>query len=683
MLTLLFPPNFLKLKRNLYPFSINIFPIVCLLLLSLCHSVTGSAQSTISSVNSRIQKAVNDKERLKIYKDVVRNNELEQADSLIKLLESGIQLFDKHNYDEGKADLQLSLGYVCSGRRLLDLAEEQLTQSLHYFEGVGNSIKIAEIHNLLGVVEGRRVKFEKAIKHFLLALDIFEKEKNPDGMASSFVKLGMANELSGNHSSAEAYYKKGLSVLAKDTLNPDYINLNNNLGTLYARLGKLDTSYVYFSQALRYCQGSRFIHLRILSQMNLANVLKEKANFALAEQYYNEALALAQKQNLPEEIIRVKINLAILASEKKDTKLALAIFNEALEIARQIEDKKFESEILNGIVEEYKVQGRFEEALALNERRETIDDSLFDLDKAAEIASLEVGYELSKTNARLAELKSSEERILKQRNITRGIAILLGFSFFILLFFFWKLIQLNRKLRLHEKELQKANHTKDRLFSIIGHDLRNPINNILMVLEMIMLKKYELEEEEEILGQLREDSITTLQTLDNLLKWGTSQLNGVDTFPRLFFSAEIVSSEFRQLQNIAAHKGIITLNEVPKDTQVYMDQEHFKFIVRNLIFNAIKFTPAGGTIKFSSQLNKNGYQVFSVSDNGVGVSATRKAAMFQQFGGSELGTDNEKGNGFGLMLCQLFVQQNGGQIWVEDNPEGKGSVFFFSVKSMN
>lgn len=637
------------------------------------------AQATIGSITQRVLKAPNDKARLAIYKEVLQNNELEESDSMIKLLESGIQLFEQRHYEEGKADLQLSLGFVCSGRRLLGVADENLKAALAYFERAGNTLKIAEIHNLMGVVEARKTFYDKAIRHFLFALDIYEKGKNAAGIVSSYIKLGKANSMNGNFEKALAYYKNAIQLLGNDTLNPEYVNLNNNIGSMYGSMEQYDTAYTYFIKALRACNGPKFTHLRISSLINVGNVSKEKGNREQAAKYYEEALMLAERKNSPEDIIKIKINIGILQG-LSDSKSALKTYAEALKMAQEIEDKSLQAEIMRGMVGEYSVQRKFEEALSLNERREELEDSLFNLDKAAEIASLELGYQLSKTNARLAEVKKSEERILKERNTTRIIALLLALSFLTLLFFFRKLVQLNRKLRLREEELQKANHTKDRLFSIIGHDLRNPINNILMVLDMIITKKHQLNNEDEVLGQLREDSITTLQTLDNLLKWGTSQLTGIIVNPHLFLSAKIVAAEFRQLKNIAAHKSITIINEVPEDTQVYIDPEHFKFIVRNLVFNAIKFTPGGGFIKFAVS-KKDEFYLFSVTDNGMGISAEKRLTLFQQFGSSEYGTENEKGNGIGLMLCKLFIQENGGDIWVEGHPEGKGSVFFFTVKS--
>ena len=637
------------------------------------------AQTDIEVFRKNLQAAKSDSAKLTVYRQMVNENEVQNVDSLIKILEEGYQYFNGTNFEYGRGRILAGLGLIYSRQRMFSLAEEKLREALRVFTGLNDKNGIADVCNLLGVVEGRKNNYVGAIKYFIQALKIFEETKNTKGIVSSYLKLGLANELSRNHQQAIEYYKKGLFLLRNDTTDGDYVNLLINMGTIHGRQGNYDTAFKYFSRALDLTKSPKFSAFRISVYTNLGNIYKFKGNNTKAAQYYAEGLRLSEIYKLPDEIARFKLNIGIL-DVKTNPRKALALFEEALKIADETDEKDLKIDILGSMVGANINLGNYKAAYELDDIRELIKDTLYSIDKAAEIANLESNYQLEKTNNEINQLKISEEKILRQRNFTRTVAILLGISFLTLLYFFFKTIQLNRKLRLREEELQNANQIKDRLFSIIGHDLRNPISSITMVLELIMSQRMDAESEEKVLSQLHEDSLTTLQTLDNLLKWGVSQMNGIKVQPVVFNVRENMLREFKQLQNIAARKKINMVETVPDDLVIYADPEHFRFVTRNLLYNAIKFTPNGGTVTLMAEMKDKNEVLFCVKDNGIGIKKEVQKGLFSQFGHSEQGTDNESGNGIGLMLCKQFINENGGDIWVESEPN-KGSVFCFTIKS--
>lgn len=651
---------------------------VVLFLVFFTAQFSSFAQADIAAFKSRLNKASSDSEKLVVFRKMVNDNEIQDIDSVIKLMEDGYQYFDSRNYEYGRARVLAGLGMVYSRQRMLALAEEKLQLSLKEFKKLEDKNGIADVSNLLGVVEGRKNNYVGATKYFIQALKIYEETKNTKGVVSSYLKLGLANELSRNHSEAIDYYNKGLDLLKNDTTDSDYINLLINMGSLHGKESNFDTALKYFNRALDLTKAPRYNSLRIAIYTNLGNVYKFKGDKIKAAEYYAEGLKLSELYKQADEIARFKLNIGIL-DVKSNPKKALVLFQEALNIANEIEEKNLKIDILGSMVGAHINLGNYKVAYELDDERELLKDTLYSIDKAAEIANLESNYKLEKTNNEIQQLKISEERILSQRNSTRVVAILLAISFLTLLYFFFKTIQLNKKLVQREQELQSANQTKDRLFSIIGHDLRNPISSISMVLELIMTQKMDAESEEIILGQLREDSITTLQTLDNLLNWGAAQMKGVKVQPKVFKARENMLREFKQLQNIASRKDISLTESIPDDLTVIADPEHFRFIVRNLLYNAIKFTPNGGKVSLDVVLKNSNEAVFSVTDTGIGIKKENQKNLFNQFGQSEHGTENERGNGIGLMLCKQFVNENGGEIWVESEP-AKGSVFHFTLK---
>lgn len=238
--------------------------------------------------------------------------------------------------------------------------------------------------------------------------------------------------------------------------------------------------------------------------------------------------------------------------------------------------------------------------------------------------------------------------------------------------------QLN--LRQAKLELQNMNQTKDRLFSIIAHELRNPFNNIINFLELIIsnFDSYEKERIIQILTAVHSDGIRVSELLENLLYWSPSQRAKIEVKKQPFNLHENVMINFQLLSESASNKGIELINEVDKEIIGLADQNMISTVLRNIVSNAIKFTD-GGSVRVKSK-DGNDEIVVSVEDNGVGIAANKLDGIFDlNKHVSTKGTANEPGTGFGLVLSNDFIKSNGGKIWVESKV-GKGTTFYFSLK---
>jgi PAS domain S-box-containing protein len=231
-----------------------------------------------------------------------------------------------------------------------------------------------------------------------------------------------------------------------------------------------------------------------------------------------------------------------------------------------------------------------------------------------------------------------------------------------------------------ESKFRELNATKDKLFSIIAHDLRGPFNNILSLAEMLItsVKVKEAEESEQYIGMIHTTAQNTLVLLDNLLNWAKSQTGQLEyKSDRMNVSA--VVKEIITLLHSGAKAKNISLQQIEGDEiEIHTDEKMVKIILRNLISNAIKFTKPKGNIQVSVRSKDNHVEI-SVLDNGIGIN---KETCKKLFGISSTlsspGTANEKGSGFGLVLCKEFVDKLKGDIWVESE-EGKGSAFKFTL----
>lgn len=229
-------------------------------------------------------------------------------------------------------------------------------------------------------------------------------------------------------------------------------------------------------------------------------------------------------------------------------------------------------------------------------------------------------------------------------------------------------------------KLKELNVTRDKLFSIIAHDLRSPFNSILGFSSLLIDNHKEINYEDQIeyLNAINSSANNTLILLDNLLSWAKSQSGQINFKPEKIALNSIINEIIELVNSIAKLKNISLNYDSPREIEVFTDQNILKTVLRNLISNSIKFTKPGGNINVFTISKQNKVEI-TVSDNGVGMNTETKNKLFKiDSNYTTVGTENEKGSGLGLALCKEFVEKLGGNIWLESE-EGKGSDFKFTL----
>lgn len=229
-------------------------------------------------------------------------------------------------------------------------------------------------------------------------------------------------------------------------------------------------------------------------------------------------------------------------------------------------------------------------------------------------------------------------------------------------------------------KLKTANLTKDKFFSIIAHDLKNPLGSFKNLTNFMQTSLGELDDNEvkEFLDALSESANNMYSLLENLLTWSRTQVGTVKVHLDNFLIKELIDNVLAMLSNSAIEKKINIFVECSPDITVFADANMINTVIRNLLTNAIKFTPFGGSIRLQVNPN-NDYVTVSVIDNGVGMSIDEVQNLFNIGGGdSKLGTNMETGTGLGLMICKEFIQLHKSEIVVKSY-EGKGSEFSFKL----
>lgn len=237
--------------------------------------------------------------------------------------------------------------------------------------------------------------------------------------------------------------------------------------------------------------------------------------------------------------------------------------------------------------------------------------------------------------------------------------------------------RLNRLVINQHKELEEIGLVKDRLFSVVGHDLRSPFNMLISLSALLKQGNVSAAKMTSYMGELEATLEHTSNLMDNLLLWAESQLQGYKPVLEQHDVSLTIDHVTNQQKTNASLKDITINNEVVTGTHAVCDANMVSIVLRNLLSNAIKFTPKGGMIKIFSN-SENGYLHISVADNGAGLSIEKmdnfNTTVFHPHE-STLGTAKEKGTGLGLLLCKTFTQLMNGRILVAQNISGVGCVF--------
>jgi signal transduction histidine kinase len=243
--------------------------------------------------------------------------------------------------------------------------------------------------------------------------------------------------------------------------------------------------------------------------------------------------------------------------------------------------------------------------------------------------------------------------------------------------------KIENALKASEKKLLELNATKDKFFSILAHDLKNPFNSILGFSNELVqnYNTYNDEERKQFVSTIQSSAQGAYQLLGNLLEWSTLQTGRLSVSKTSFFMFDLVKEVLYEVTAQVLAKSIVLENQVNTELQVYADRKMIATVIRNLISNAIKFTEKSGFIAINSSISGD-IATVSVKDSGKGMKPELVIKLFKiQEKLSTVGTAGEKGTGLGLILCKEFVEQNGGKIWVSSKWQ-EGSTFFFTLQKV-
>lgn len=558
------------------------------------------------------------------------------------------------------------------------------------------------------------------------ALKLSIQIKYTSGEAVAYKNLGLGYLAANAQPMALEYFNKSLTIFIKLHDNISAARVLNNIGYYYGLIKDHQQELSYLLQAYNQVKATNQVLVQTVILGNIGNAYEATDRFAQARDYYNQSLTLSQHNNIISGVVTGYSNLASVSLKEKKFKQALDYCNKVMAIKAKSDNFKprdlaniytiqgkiyyalkaydkarilFEqSSIIAGnlgnaeyLSQNYyslylldSIKGDYKSALQNYSHFSKLDDSLINVNKNQVVAMFQIKYDSQKRIAENQRLKIEEERneaIITQQHTTQ---VLLTVGLIVILVGAVYLFQINNQVKaksaiINQQNivLENNNLVKDKLFSVISHDLRSPITQVVGLLNLWEAGEMNQQEMSVLTPAVKTSIMHTLELLDNLLIWSKNQLQGFNFSPLTFDLHELTSDNINELQSLVEKKEIAIHNGVEPDTLVYADMEMIKIVLRNLISNAIKFTPDNGTIRISSSAKKDQI-IICVEDNGIGIKAKDQSKIFSFTSHTTLGTANEKGTGIGLKICRDFIELNKGRIWMESQ-EGNGSKFYISL----
>ena len=608
------------------------------------------------------------------------------ADSLYVLAKEAQTYSKLAQYTRGESYAFLRLGDYHSDLGQNDRAINFYTKGLVLAQQIEDQNLALRIINNLAGENGYKGDYAKALKGYLNGIELAEKIGNKDMLSIMNENIANLYATQKDHAQALVFFKKVKKI--NDEIGNEIYQAEtmSNLASLYADMEKLDYAMFNINRSIAIFEKNNILDWLAFAYETKGKVYLKQQDFKWALFWYNQSELI--HEDLEDD--RGKIDLfngmaeAYLNQGKDSISERYAL--EAFDISTNIKFLEGKQKCALTLYKIQKNKGRYEKALAYHEIFQDLSDTLHRNENKRSLTLLKTKTDYEQQ--RLALVEENERALAAQQRYVNA-ALLILLIFIVVTFLVHRNQKIQKKLNTElkgkqeilekrEKELNESNDTKNKLFSIIGHDLRGPIGALQELLNLFGEGEMSKEEFLDFIPKLREDIDHIFFTLNNLLSWGRTQMNGSVTQPVVLDVESLVKENVSLLSEVAKKKSIKIVNHIEENTMIWSDSNQIDIVVRNLISNALKFTPMNGMITIDAVDIENRWQI-SVKDNGVGMDKITLSKLFDKSSNvSTYGTNNEKGTGLGLSLCKEMVENNKGQIWVESSLN-TGSSFYFTL----
>ncbi len=587
-------------------------------------------------------------------------NNIANYDLASSYFKQALDIFKRLNDENGIADSYHNMGMVSDNIGKSTFALDNYFKSLSLNIKLHDKVNSARNYNNIGVIMQEMEIYPKSMEYYKRAIKLWQESKNIQGVSTAYENIGEILMAEKKYDQALVYLSKSMK-LTKDMDDKNGLSsLYPDFGLCYAYLKQYDKALAYLKQGLKISTDYKIDYNKAYTYINFATVYNMQKDYQNAYKYALLAKELANK----------------LGSLSNRTNAALQL-----------------SESLGGL-------GRFEEAYKAQKEYDDLKDSLKSDESVQKLTSFNLESNFAEKQHLLAEHHQRQDDLYQQKIQRQGLLsaiffiIILGMVGILIVYYRAKLKQqkintiledknvevIQQKADLNEQahKLNDLNNLKDRLISVLAHDLRAPLSTLRGLFGLLEDDSISHEQFLEMIPQAVKKLEYTSDFLDTLLFWINSQMENFDSSAKSFPIKDVISYEVTNYHEQALEKGIKLIDNVSDNVTVAADPNSVRIVTRNLITNAIKFSRKGDTIRISAHYQDDNYILLSIKDTGVGMSEKQLNKLFKSKVDSGTGTNNESGTGMGLLFCKDLIEKCNGKIWVE-SVQGSGTEFFFTL----
>ena len=546
-------------------------------------------------------------------------------------------------------------------------------------------------------------QYDLALEYLHNACQFSDTHEFPEINAEASLQLGIVYHQLGKFKKCKVLAEKADTLFKKTNNKKGEIRCQHLLGLYFKSQKRDDFTTGYLDEALKNAKNLEDNELISDILNDLGSYYANKGNILEAIKTYKEAVSYHQDNRQNYDVALFELNLATLYLKHNKNEKANYHLNKGYAITKNLKSHRLYSTYYDFLSQYYTKEKNYFSALNAYQKSQAYKDSIFEDQQTNKIADIEVRQATrikDIENQRLTELNQTKDiKIFRQYTIGLSLLLALIVGFFVLFIRIRnnrkqsEILQLEKSmadqhademfekkeaLQRSEEALKTANETKDKMFSLIAHDLRGSVGNISNGLRMLLTEDdlvLSEKESKEFLGSLFHSADNSYELLENLLAWARNQSHSITPSLEMVDMESIILSNLELLSELGKIKSIKIFTSTDNKFDVFCDRNMVHTILRNFISNAIKFTNKGGIIEIRTEVKEHFISV-SVIDNGVGMRKDQIQNIHKGF--TTDGTANEKGTGIGLALCRDFLSKNNGWFNVQSEVD-KGSTFTFTV----
>ncbi len=680
-------------------FSLRFVKLISLLLLLALPSTLFARKRTgelIDSLIHALPKTDVDTIRIQILATISNSYWLDTPDKGIEYGLQALALAEKTGWKRGIAgsNFALALNYRFKGEYAKAL--ERCQQSLAVWTQLDKKKKIGEVYFTMCMIYIDESSYPQALEYGLKSLSTAESIGDSIYLCRDLTNIGIIYEDLGNHQKALEFHNRAMRIYEIQRDSSGIAIGLSNIALVYKGEGDYRKAVQMNFEAMAINERERNTLSVAKNLGDIGDAYKEMKEYSKALEYLFKALKINQDkenkagaaeklQNIGETYLAIasdsvhktKEDGLISGSRQQNLQSAINYLSQAAAIHKDIGNIKDLSENYHDLATAEQLSGNYKDALQNHLLYTASRDSFSSLERNRQVSELETKYETKEKDRQIA----SQNRLIaydRKINLSLALCSCLFLALGIIVFVNQrKTSRLNKLITTQKTELERLNAVKDRIFSVISHDLRTPVNSLVSFTQLLEHGNIPPEKLEKYAVVLKENLGYTASLMENLLNWARTQMQGYKPVFEKFDVAETAALTVGLLAPEAGKKNVHLANNIARDTIVFADMNMTSLLIRNLLSNAIKYTPAGGTITLSAQADQYTVKI-EVNDTGVGIAR----ALVDEFNNSLTdqplystpGTNKEKGTGLGLMLCKGFAALMHGRITLRSEP-GKGSSF--------